>query len=100
MSASLARRYRKWNIAEDVDLVVRCEVDGVMEYKGERQLLLIKALNEFDSKSSGAPSSSHVMCSAAVFYLLRHSARKLHQCSNSNQQGEEAVVLLSGEGQS
>lgn len=46
-------RYRKWSIAEDIDLVVRCELDGVMKYKGQEQLLLIKALNEFDSKSSG-----------------------------------------------
>jgi hypothetical protein len=30
-----------------------------MNYKGEEQLLLIKALNEFDSKTSGAPSPLH-----------------------------------------
>ncbi len=46
-------RYRKWSIAEDIDLVVRCELDGVMKYKGQDQLLLIKALNEYDAKSSG-----------------------------------------------
>lgn len=50
------RRYRKFNIAEDVDLVVRCEIDGVMPYKGEDQLLSIKALNEFDSKTTGTPA--------------------------------------------
>lgn len=48
-----ACRYRKWSIAEDIDLVVRCELDGVMKYKGQDQLLLIKALNEYDAKSSG-----------------------------------------------
>ena len=42
-----------WSIAEDIDLVVRCELDGVMNYKGEEQLLLIKALNEYDSKVTG-----------------------------------------------
>ena len=53
MTALLPNRYRKWTIAEDVDLVVRCELDGVMNYKGQEQLLLIKALNEFDPKFSG-----------------------------------------------
>ena len=33
--------------------MVRCELDGVMNYKGQEQLLLIKALNEFDPKFSG-----------------------------------------------
>ena len=33
--------------------MVRCELDGVMNYKGQDQLLLIKALNEFDPKISG-----------------------------------------------
>ena len=46
-------RYRKFQVKEDVDLVVRCEIDGMMPYKGEDQLLSVKALNEFDSKTTG-----------------------------------------------
>ena len=38
-----------------MDLVVRCELDGVMNYKGQDQLLSIKALNEFDPKHTGEP---------------------------------------------
>lgn len=53
-------RYRKYNIAEDIDLVVRCEIDGVMPYKGQDQLLSIKALNEFDSKTTGKLVQLHV----------------------------------------
>lgn len=41
---------------DEVDLVVRCELDGVMNYKGQDQLLSIKALNEFDPKLTGARS--------------------------------------------
>ena len=44
---------------------MRCELDGVMNYKGQDQLLSIKALNEFDPKHTGVsmhtspnPSSS------------------------------------------
>ena len=46
--------------------MVRCELDGVMKYKGQDQLLLIKALNEFDAKSSGMQ--------ARFRYLLLHIA--------------------------
>jgi len=77
--ASTAYRYRKWNIAEDVDLVVRCEVDGVMDYKGERQLLLIKALNEFDSKSSGVSwrQKLETQRGAVLATELKNNANKL-----------------------
>jgi hypothetical protein len=52
-------RYRKWRLSEEgggLDLVVRCEVDGVMAAPGgasagEVQLLSIKALNEHDVRS-------------------------------------------------
>ena len=43
-------------------MVVRCELDGVMKYKGQDQLLLIKALNEFDAKSSGSKPASDISC--------------------------------------
>ena len=49
-----ASRYRKYKLSEETDLVVRCELDGVMNYKGQDQLLSIKALNEFDPKITGA----------------------------------------------
>ncbi len=49
-----ARRYRKFKIGEEMALVVRCELDGVLTYKGEELLLSIKALNEFDPKVTGA----------------------------------------------
>ena len=34
--------------------MARCELDGVLTYKGEELLLSIKALNEFDPKVTGA----------------------------------------------
>ena len=55
MTGGDACRYRKFGLGEDVDLVVRCELDGVMNYKGQDQLLSIKALNEFDPKHTGEP---------------------------------------------
>jgi hypothetical protein len=46
-------------MSDDVDLVVRCELDGVMNYKGQDQLLSIKALNEFDPKVTGVLNVVH-----------------------------------------
>ena len=40
-----------------MELVVRCELDGVMNYKGQDQLLSIKALNEFDPKHTGVSTN-------------------------------------------
>ena len=57
-----ASRYRKYKLSEETDLVVRCELDGVMNYKGQDQLLSIKALNEFDPKVTGAQHELFLHC--------------------------------------
>jgi hypothetical protein len=44
---SRAHRYRRWalNTEAGIDIVVRCEIDGVINNKGEDQLLSIKVGN-------------------------------------------------------
>lgn len=52
--ASVAYRYRKWDLDNGVVLIARCEHDAVMQGpNGELQFITIKALNEWDSKLSG-----------------------------------------------
>jgi hypothetical protein len=46
-------RYRKYKVSADTELVVRCEIDGVLKHKGQDELLSVKALNEFDPKLTG-----------------------------------------------
>ncbi|KAK9883456.1 hypothetical protein WA026_001634 [Henosepilachna vigintioctopunctata] len=49
--ASVAYRYRKWDLGGGIILVARCEHDAVVQTpNGELQFLSIKALNEWDSK--------------------------------------------------
>lgn len=49
--ASVAYRYRKWDLDNGIILVARCEHDAVLQTpNGETQFLTIKALNEWDSK--------------------------------------------------
>lgn len=57
--ASVAYRYRKWDLGSGVILICRCEHDAVMTGpNGESQYLSIKALNEWDSKVNLSSSIS------------------------------------------
>ncbi|CAM8988138.1 unnamed protein product [Rhodiola kirilowii] len=51
--ASVAYRYRRWKLDNDMYLVARCEVQSVMEVNNQRSFLTLNALNEFDPKYSG-----------------------------------------------
>ncbi|XP_037030718.1 eukaryotic translation initiation factor 3 subunit D isoform X2 [Bradysia coprophila] len=51
--ASVAYRYRKWDLNNGIVLVARCEHDAVLQSPtGDLQYLSIKALNEWDSKAA------------------------------------------------
>lgn len=51
--ASVAYRYRKWDLGDGIELVVRSELDAVTHGpNNETQFLTIKALNEWDSRYS------------------------------------------------
>ena len=51
--ASVAYRYRKWDLGDGVVVVVRCEHDAVMYGPNQQlQFVTIKALNEWNSKAS------------------------------------------------
>merc|ERR1712088_1221770 len=52
--ASVAYRYRKWNLGNDIELVCRCEIDAVQQgSNNEIQFVNVKALNEWDCRFSG-----------------------------------------------
>jgi len=49
--ASVAYRYRKWDLGDGINLIIRSELDAVtIGSNEEKQYLTIKALNEWDSK--------------------------------------------------
>lgn len=51
--SSVAYRYRKWKLGDDVTLVVRCEHDAATIGPNEKkQFMNIKAFNEWDSKTT------------------------------------------------
>jgi len=52
--ASVAYRYRKFELGNDISLICRCEHDAVMHGpSGELQYANVKALNEWDSRLCG-----------------------------------------------
>jgi translation initiation factor 3 subunit D len=49
--ASVAYRYRKWDLGNGINLIIRSEIDAVTNGPNDDKLYLnIKALNEWDSK--------------------------------------------------
>lgn len=51
--ASVAYRYRKWDLGNGINLVIRSEIDAVSAGPNKEVLYLnVKALNEWDSKSN------------------------------------------------
>lgn len=51
--ASVAYRYRKWDLGNDISLIIRSEIDAITNGSNDEKLYLnIKALNEWDSKVS------------------------------------------------
>uniref|UniRef100_A0A251S029 Eukaryotic translation initiation factor 3 subunit D n=1 Tax=Helianthus annuus TaxID=4232 RepID=A0A251S029_HELAN len=51
--ASVGYRYRRWKLDNDVSLVVRCEVQSIIEVNDKKSYMTVNALNEFDPKYSG-----------------------------------------------
>lgn len=47
---SVGYRYRKWQLGDHA-LVARTEVDAVLDDKGTDTFILVKALNEYDTKA-------------------------------------------------
>ncbi|QDZ22510.1 subunit D of translation initiation factor 3 [Chloropicon primus] len=45
--------YKSWPLGDKYEVVVRCDVDGVMESKGQTVLANFRALNEFDPRITG-----------------------------------------------
>ena len=51
----MAYRYRKWDLGNGINLLVRCQHDAAtVGANGQVQFMNIHALNEYDSRISGA----------------------------------------------
>jgi translation initiation factor 3 subunit D len=79
--ASVAYRYRKWDLNNGIVLVARCEHDAVMVGPtGDTQFISIKALNEWDSKLANGVDwrqKLEIQRGAVLANELRNNACKL-----------------------
>ncbi|KAJ7551005.1 hypothetical protein O6H91_07G129400 [Diphasiastrum complanatum] len=77
--ASVAYRYRRWKLDDDIFLVCRCEVHSVLDAKGQTSFLTLNALNEFDPKLSGVDwrQKLETQRGAVLATELKNNANKL-----------------------
>ncbi|TDG44165.1 hypothetical protein AWZ03_009395 [Drosophila navojoa] len=79
--ASVAYRYKQWQLGDDVVLIARCKHNGVIKSpSGELQFVSIKALNEWDSKAANSVEWRQKLDSqrgAVLASELRNNACKL-----------------------
>ncbi|KAF8031171.1 hypothetical protein BT93_D0391 [Corymbia citriodora subsp. variegata] len=77
--ASVAYRYRRWKLDDDMHLIARCEVQSVNEINKQRSFLTLNALNEFDSKYSGVDwrQKLETQRGAVLATELKNNANKL-----------------------
>ncbi|XP_010260224.1 PREDICTED: eukaryotic translation initiation factor 3 subunit D-like [Nelumbo nucifera] len=77
--ASVAYRYRRWKLDDDMYLVARCEAQSVSDVKGQRSFLTLNALNEFDPKYSGVDwrQKLETQRGAVLATELKNNANKL-----------------------
>ncbi|KAI3936983.1 hypothetical protein MKX01_015198 [Papaver californicum] len=77
--ASVAYRYRRWKLDDEMFLVARCEVQSASESKGQQSFLTLNALNEFDPKYSGIDwrKKLETQRGAVLATELKNNANKL-----------------------
>uniref|UniRef100_A0A2P2LB00 Eukaryotic translation initiation factor 3 subunit D n=1 Tax=Rhizophora mucronata TaxID=61149 RepID=A0A2P2LB00_RHIMU len=77
--ASVAYRYRRWKLDDDMYLAARCEVQSLVEVNNQRSLLTLNALNEFDPKYSGVDwrQKLEAQRGAVLATELKNNANKL-----------------------
>jgi translation initiation factor 3 subunit D len=77
--ASCGYKYRSWrlNDEDNLDIVVRCEVDGVINLKGEDQLLSVKALNEYDMRAQDWRKKLESQRGAVLAYETKNNKNKM-----------------------
>ncbi|KAK6154728.1 hypothetical protein DH2020_008976 [Rehmannia glutinosa] len=77
--ASVAYRYRRWKLDDDMYLVSRCEVQSVLDINNQRSFLTLNALNEFDPKYSGVDwrQKLETQRGAVLATELKNNANKL-----------------------
>ncbi|KAE8659039.1 DNAse I-like superfamily protein isoform 2 [Hibiscus syriacus] len=77
--ASVAYRYRRWKLDNDMQLDARCEIQSVVDVNNQMSFLTLNALNEFDPKYSGVDwrQKLETQRGAALATELKNNANKL-----------------------
>jgi len=79
--ASIGYRYRKWKLDGETSLIARCEVDGATKGPKKDLFLTIRALNEFDLKTSDWRKKIDLQRGAVFATELKNNSSKLAKWS-------------------
>lgn len=88
--------YRKWDLGEGVEVVVRCELDAAIKQKGSEQVLMVRALNEYDSRVSGSDYRQKLenQRGAVIATELKNNANKIAKWTAQALLGEQDLMKL------
>ncbi|KAF8066359.1 EIF3D [Scenedesmus sp. PABB004] len=94
--ASVGYKYRRWSLNPEagVDIVVRCEVDAVINNKGEDQLLAIKALNEFDLRATDWRKKLESQRGAVLAFETKNNLTKIAKWTMAALLGGAELIKL------
>jgi translation initiation factor 3 subunit D len=96
--ASVGYRYRRWSLnpEDKVEILVRCEIDGVLDTArtGNNQLLSIKALNEFDLRATDWRKKLESQRGAVLAFETKNNLAKIAKWTMSALLGGVDMIKL------
>jgi len=92
--AAVAYRYRRFDLAEGYNFIVRAEVDGVTTEKGLEKFINVRALNEFDERLSAWRTKLDVQKGAVLAAELKNNSAKLARWTAMSMLADVSLIKL------
>jgi translation initiation factor 3 subunit D len=92
--AAVAYRYRRFDLAEGYNFIVRTEVDGVSNEKGADKFVNVRALNEFDARLSSWGTKLDVQKGAVLAAELKNNSAKLARWTAMSMLADVELIKL------
>jgi len=92
--AAVAYRYRRFDLADGYNFIVRTEVDGVSTEKGKDKFINVRALNEFDERLSSWRTKLDVQKGAVLAAELKNNSAKLARWTAMSMLADAELIKL------
>merc|ERR1712166_302672 len=91
---AVAYRYRRFDLADGYNFIVRTEVDGVSTDKGKDKFINVRALNEFDERVSAWRLKLDVQKGAVLAAELKNNSAKLARWTAMSMLADVEMIKL------